>query len=304
MMKIKNTKLPMKNNKNAKKVRVMSKESKAEPPGTRTGPGSRTGKIARLPRHVRNELNQRLLDGESGTGLIQWLNELPEAKAALQRDFGGRPINDQNLSDWKQGGFRDWVAKTEAEELLDDTLAEGRECKREHDSRAPASRRKGSREKAVEIKTVSDKVADWFFPHYVAAARGQMAAAQTPAGRWSVLRTICADLASLRRSDHYVERLRIWQEKLRLETKVATAEEKEITEKEFLKWARTQPDLEQKLWPDREYLTYEEKEQAMNQILGISPRQDFTHPGKGDSGIPVQAPVPDGEGNPGDAEKG
>jgi hypothetical protein len=121
MMKIKNTKLPMKNHKTAKRVCIMSKESKAEPPVIRAVPGSRTGKIARLPRHFRNELNQRLLHGESGTGLVQWLT-----------------------------------------------------C----------------------------------------------------------------------------------------------------------------------------------EEQAMNQILGISPREDFTHPGKGDSGMPVQAPVPVGEGNPGDAEKG
>jgi hypothetical protein len=49
-------------------------------------------------------------------------------------------------------------------------------------------------------------------------------------------------------------------------------------------------------------LTYQEK--AMNQILGISPREDFTHPGKGDSGTLVQAPVTVGEGNPEDAEKG
>jgi hypothetical protein len=286
------------------KVCIVSEESKTEPPGRRAGSGSRTGKIARLPRAVRNELNQRLLDGEPGTGLVRWLNELPEAKAALQRDFGGRPINEQNLSDWKQGGFRDWVAKTEAEELLNDTLAEGRELTREHGTRAPASRRKGPREKAVEMKTVSDRVADWFFPHYVAAARGQLAAAQPPDQRWSVLRTICADLAGLRRSDHYVERLRIWQEKLRLETKVVTAEEKEVTEKEFLKWARAQPDIEHKIWPDRECLTFEEKERRMRQILGISDPEDFTDPGKGDSGTPSHAPVPAGEGASRDAKNG
>jgi hypothetical protein len=42
----------------------------------------------------------------------------------------------------------------------------------------------------------------------------------------------------------------------------------------------------------------------MNQILGISDPATFTYPGKGDSGIPVQAPVPVVEANPADAEKG
>jgi hypothetical protein len=167
----------------------------------------RRGKIARLPHAVREELNQRLLDGESGNGLIQWLNELSEARAALQREFGGGDINEQNLSEWRQGGFRDWLAKAEAEELMAETLAECSEAKGKSGSRVAASRSKGSRDKDME--SVSDRVAAWFFPHYVAAARGQLSAAQTPAERWSVLRAICADLAGLRRNDHYVERLRI-----------------------------------------------------------------------------------------------
>jgi hypothetical protein len=68
---------------------------------------------------------------------------------------------------------------------------------------------------------------------------------------------------------------------LRLETKIVTAEEKIVTEKEFLKWARDQPDIEQKLWPDREYLTFEEKEQCMNQILGIKNKVEIAEPGTG-----------------------
>ena len=45
----------------------------------------RTGKIARLPHQLRNELNQRLHDGESGVDLIKWLNALPEVQAILWR---------------------------------------------------------------------------------------------------------------------------------------------------------------------------------------------------------------------------
>jgi hypothetical protein len=205
------------------KGRKMNEESTTEPPLTpRTM--CRNGKIARLPHAVRLELNQRLRDGESGKGLVEWLNDLPEVKAALQREFGGRAIREQNVSEWKQGGFLDWVAKTEADELMADTLAEGRKSNGAPAPRASALRRKSSRVKTqpAETESVTDRVAGWFFPHYVAAARGQLAAAQTPAARWSVLRTICADLASLRRSDHYVERLRIWREKLRVETEEKT----------------------------------------------------------------------------------
>jgi len=75
---------------------------------------TRKGKIARLPRDVRNELNRRLDNGEQGTHLLAWLNELPEVKRVLAEYFDGRPINDQNLSDWKAGGFQDWLALEEA----------------------------------------------------------------------------------------------------------------------------------------------------------------------------------------------
>ncbi len=232
----------------------MNDESKTEGLEARAGGSSRTGKIARLPRAVRDELNQRLRDGESGASLVNWLNELPQVKAALQRDFGGRAINEQNLSDWKQGGYRDWLAREEAAELLADAVGLG------HETKGPS---------------VSDRVAGWFFPHYVAAARGQLDAAQTPAERWSVLRTICGDLAHLRRSDHYVERLRIWQEKLRLETEVVTAQMAKRTEKDFREWARTQPDLEHKIWPDRESLTYEERQRRMRDIRTIDYEDDM-----------------------------
>src|ERR1700679_1286876 len=65
----------------------------------------RTGKIARLPREIRDQLNQRLNDGQPGRRLVTWLNSLPEVQQVLAADFDGRPLNEQNLSDWKAGGY-------------------------------------------------------------------------------------------------------------------------------------------------------------------------------------------------------
>ena len=75
---------------------------------------TRNGKIARLPRAVRLELNRRLDEGEQGKKLVVWLNALPEVQAIVAAEFGGKPIREQNLSEWKQGGYRDWVAQQEA----------------------------------------------------------------------------------------------------------------------------------------------------------------------------------------------
>ncbi len=70
---------------------------------------TRKGKIARLPKVIREELNRRLDDGWLHIRLVAWLNGLPEVKEILDRQFGGRAITPQNLSVWKAGGYQDWV---------------------------------------------------------------------------------------------------------------------------------------------------------------------------------------------------
>jgi len=77
----------------------------------------RTGKIARLPHQLRDQLNQRLHNGEPGVDLIKWLNALPEVQALLAEHFNGVPISPQNLSEWNNGGFLDWLT---TQELLED----------------------------------------------------------------------------------------------------------------------------------------------------------------------------------------
>ena len=46
---------------------------------------ARIGKIARLPRAVRIQLNFRLQDGEEGKQIVQWLNSLPHVKRVLAK---------------------------------------------------------------------------------------------------------------------------------------------------------------------------------------------------------------------------
>ena len=49
---------------------------------------TRNGKIARLPRAIRDELNRRLDDGEPGVQLVNWLNGVPEVRDILRNEFG------------------------------------------------------------------------------------------------------------------------------------------------------------------------------------------------------------------------
>ena len=75
---------------------------------------TRTGKIARLPNDLRDQLNRRLHDGEKGKTLLKWLNALPEVRAVLAAEFNRQPIRPCNLTEWKQGGHRDWLVSQDA----------------------------------------------------------------------------------------------------------------------------------------------------------------------------------------------
>lgn len=155
---------------------------------------TRIGKIARLPRTLRDPLNQRLHDGEPGHRLLAWLNSLPEVQAVLAAEFESRPINAQNLSDWKQGGYRDWVAQQEALELAQRLGEDAAEL--QADGRPP----------------LTDTLALWLAARYAVATR-QVSQAEGAKG-WRALRELCADVVELRRGDHSAERLRLEREHL------------------------------------------------------------------------------------------
>jgi hypothetical protein len=158
---------------------------------------TRNGKIARLPRAVRQELNRRLDDGEQGKKLAAWLNALPEVQAIVAAEFGGKPIREQNLSEWKQGGYRDWVAQQQALEVARWLTEDSAEWI--GGDRAP----------------LTDTLAHWLVARYAVATRH----VSETGGRegWRLLREMCSDIVELRKGDHGAERLRIDRERLALE---------------------------------------------------------------------------------------
>lgn len=79
---------------------------------------ARKGKIARLPQTIRAELCRRMANGEPDTRLIAWLNGQPDVIRILDDlSFGGvqhkAEITDGNLSEWRDGGYRDWLSDQE-----------------------------------------------------------------------------------------------------------------------------------------------------------------------------------------------
>ena len=70
---------------------------------------TRNGKIARLPFEIREELNHRLLENEPAKIILDWLNADPTVTKVLEALFEGRPISEQNVSEWRQGGYEEWL---------------------------------------------------------------------------------------------------------------------------------------------------------------------------------------------------
>src|SRR5579883_2171501 len=110
-------------------------EAQAQPqpgrPPSCSGAPPRVGKIARLPEPIREQLNLRLEEGEGGEGLLEWLNGLPETRQLLEQDFGGRPINKQNLSDWRQGGLAEWQLRRQLAEQARSTRSQAQEMRQD-----------------------------------------------------------------------------------------------------------------------------------------------------------------------------
>ena len=186
--------------------------------GVRRSARTRIGKIARLPNEIREQLNRRLQDGEEGHKLLDWLNALPQAQKMLSAKFGGRPISKQNLSEWRQGGYRDWV-RAEEDRLRVDRLTEQAAQLAVPDGESPLSERLAA-VLLVQLAGVLEELQDDSLP---------------PAERWQLLRQMLREVAQARREDNRAAKLRIEQDRWEWErermdeerTQRADAEEKE-----------------------------------------------------------------------------
>lgn len=74
---------------------------------------TRTGKIASLPARIREEVCRRLHDGQLSPQIIAWLHTLPDVLRILDEQWREEPISAMNISEWRRGGYQDWLARRE-----------------------------------------------------------------------------------------------------------------------------------------------------------------------------------------------
>ena len=107
----------------------------------------------------------------------------------LAAEFGGRPINEQNLTDWKQGGFLEWQRHQEELALARELAADAAELK--HLTKTP----------------LSDVAAPLLAAKYMVLLQALNAA--NPTTDWKQLRQLCNDLVALRQGDHSAVHLKL-----------------------------------------------------------------------------------------------
>ena len=158
---------------------------------------ARIGKIARLPEAVRSQLNSRLQDNVEGKQIVQWLNSLPEVQKVLAKNFDGRPINEQNLTDWRQGGYEEWLARQ-------DILAQAAELAASH----------RELQDVAPGHSFTDHLADVVAFRYAAILASQGLVLDEPSLRQlHALDHACQAVVKLRRSEQNAARLQIETER-------------------------------------------------------------------------------------------
>lgn len=166
---------------------------------------SRTGKIARLPYAIREQVNLRLQNGEKGISILHWLNSLPDVCSLLQTHFAGRPISPSNLTEWKQGGYRDWIVAQQTFELAADLFHE------------QALVQPGNPD-----ADFTPKLAHCAAIHYAAAANQLLSPDADAQSRFEIVHQLIGDISRLRRSEIHDQRLDLDDQRRQFENQIAT----------------------------------------------------------------------------------
>src|SRR5262249_4378288 len=111
----------------------------------------------------------------------------------------GRPIREQNISEWRKGGYRDWlaqrVAMEQGEEMSEDVAEMGR----------------------IARNSVADRLAAFLSSHYAVAIK--KAVGDSAGGRvcLKTLQAMCRDVVALRRGEQGAQWLSLEQKRLKLD---------------------------------------------------------------------------------------
>ena len=166
------------------------------------------GKIGRLPKSIRDELGRRLEDGEPGKELVKWLNGETRVQEILKEQFGGRPITEQNLSEWKQTGHPEW-SRHEETRLFASKLTE----------------QSDDLDEAADGMEISDRYASVLAVELIRQAMTRLEKETDPEKRWQIFCEVHRELSQMRCDDSRAMRTGIKRDRWNRETEREEEEE-------------------------------------------------------------------------------
>ena len=159
------------------------------------------GKIGRLHGAIREQLNQRLADGEPARTVLVWLNALPEVQSVLAARFAGRPVSEPNLSRWRTGGYQLWLKERERRAVV-----------RELSENVQPDKIKAEAEQIDAI--INRNFSTVFVAEYAVTCRKLLSQPEDPAERLERIRKMLRTLNQQRRSEYLDERLKFLHDRL------------------------------------------------------------------------------------------
>jgi hypothetical protein len=204
-----------------------------------------TGKISRLPDHVREQLNHRLADGQPAKIILPWINSLPEVQAILKSDFDGQPIDSGNLSEYRKRGFRKSQIHRAALEFSS------------HYDQASSSTHPAPR---------IEHFVQWISIRLAAIAESTELD-ENPRNELRDIRNFLYDIVALRRGELISRRIGVEEERLAL----LRAKKQDDLEAQFWQWTK-RADIQSKLYPHRDpdSLRRDVVRMLDRELLGIS----------------------------------
>jgi hypothetical protein len=212
------------------------------------------GKLARLPPHLREQLNHRLANDEPAKTLLPWVNSLPELHAIIADLFNGETVSEQNLSEYRQHSFRKWQMRQAALEFSAETQADL------------------SAESQTHVGPIVNQLVHWISLRFAAAAHNS-AIPDDSETELRQIRQFLADILALRRGDLSAQRIHLEQQRLSLEQ----SKNKDALETLFWEWTK-RPDVQARLFPyrDPDKLRRDTVRLLDRELLGVPQPDDVT----------------------------
>jgi len=180
------------------------------------------GKISRLPKRLRDQVDLRLANSQPAKTLLPWLNSLPEVQEILKTHFKGQPIRANNLTEYRKRGFR---------------RSELRQSALEFAAEAHPDLQPPNQPVQAPAHPFVSQLVDWISVRFAAAAHTSDIP-DDPEIELRQLRQFLADIVALRRGDLTARRIQIEEQRLALQQSHNEAN----LEKLFLEWTK-RPDI-------------------------------------------------------------